>query len=1075
MDDEPNDPNNPHYITPDTGGENNPPLTPAVFEDEEPKKKNEAEAHVPSKGYLKQAGKAFMKPFQVPGEFVAKKLKGIEKVSSHAPTMTVNLLKEEDIKRLKKEAKKPKEKTATKEEPALAPEREQTSEEKAEEEINSFISEFNLDSLLPPLFDKLNEAQKLKVIRDLKRRIVGIVKSDAQTQYSDDFKNRSFIKKIASSVTKERDLKNLETEIFGELRNSDEGKKLITEDLARLTEITKNKEIIIHRGNPFVWYANVREISYYTENEEKAFHRFNLSAEKFANIPYEWGQERGGKNKRAYDKTETEYNEARAVVLDIRASRETAVEKGGALLKTLETDGVIKMEQLLNTHPQFEKLLNDFSRDAGFKEEVKSFVSFINTLSGKNFTNRFLIAGGASARMLAKFGPLLLNAGATVATASTLTAAPVVGGVVGYIRGRIRAKDTLSERQKQARHGQKDESAEANKVVSADNMIKHLETIINEINKYSGKYKREVLLERLRTRIDVTKYKIEQGLMNFGDTKSALNNQFNLINTLNQALAISFANEDSSEEELNKRLNRIMSFREENIADTQKAFIKKQALKGAVMGAGLASVGYAARWFGEHMGWWGGHGGASMHDRPDDLTQAGERKWIGSHFTEEGKLHGKDFSDRTQEFYDENGKITSSTKTFDDGHSEYYKYNNGIKTIEASYDAQGNEIPFDNSTPVPETSTPGPSAVPPPETQSPPALETPPPASGTPPPEPVPVAKPDTLLADATVHKGQGIEHTFIKQIEADPKKFGYGGKLDDVKAVHAYAQRQADIVAREHGYIDKAGNEVRVKVAGKAAYELQTDGHGKVTGVQEKFDGKIVDAKGVNKEYEYQFKVNKGGALHENIKGSAPTEAVGGGKVVTHAEGYATTETVGDQAVASSAIKNAGQENAPKTAEEAKRAALEKYTAPKIKGPEDGTESYDELRNKVAPTPETSKTFFGVDPKFLKNEFKLDKDKLAEAYQVYKTNLVHIFQGKYAGEWASMQNLPASEILGRDYAPNDPMMKYLHKLQDIIPEVKPKTGIAFIRKPETADEYVARVLQKASQLEKLKRVKFYR
>ena len=77
------------------------------------------------------------------------------------------------------------------------------------EEVNGFLSEFNLYQLVPREFRMLNEAQQLKVVRDLKRRIVDIVKSDAQTQYSEDLKGKSKIKAIASSLVKEKDIKNL--------------------------------------------------------------------------------------------------------------------------------------------------------------------------------------------------------------------------------------------------------------------------------------------------------------------------------------------------------------------------------------------------------------------------------------------------------------------------------------------------------------------------------------------------------------------------------------------------------------------------------------------------------------------------------------------------------------------------------------------------------------------------------------------------------------------------------------------------------------------------------------------------
>src|SRR3989338_4140679 len=108
--------------------------------------------------------------------------------------------------------------------PPKKPIEKETTPKTPKEEVEAFVAEFGLSPLLPSEFEGLNEAQKLKVIRDLKRRIVDIVKSDAQTQYSEDLKGKSVIKSIASSIIKESNVKNLEKKAFEELRNTDEGK-----------------------------------------------------------------------------------------------------------------------------------------------------------------------------------------------------------------------------------------------------------------------------------------------------------------------------------------------------------------------------------------------------------------------------------------------------------------------------------------------------------------------------------------------------------------------------------------------------------------------------------------------------------------------------------------------------------------------------------------------------------------------------------------------------------------------------------------------------------------------------------
>src|SRR3989344_7141195 len=115
------------------------------------------------------------------------------------------------------------------------PQKGKTPRERVKEQVSEFIAEFGLDSALPLDFEDLNDAQKLKVVRDLKQRIVDIVKSEARTQYSDTLKGQSRFQSIKSSFKKGGDLKKLEKTAFQEIKNTDEGKQLIADNLQILT------------------------------------------------------------------------------------------------------------------------------------------------------------------------------------------------------------------------------------------------------------------------------------------------------------------------------------------------------------------------------------------------------------------------------------------------------------------------------------------------------------------------------------------------------------------------------------------------------------------------------------------------------------------------------------------------------------------------------------------------------------------------------------------------------------------------------------------------------------------------
>ena len=473
-------------------------------------------------------------------------------------------------------------------------------------EVGDIIEKFNLDSLLPREFENLRERQKIRVLENLKRRMVDIVKSDAETQYSETWKKKSWGGKIWSGISKEKDLKNLEKKVFGEIKNTNEGKELIKRDLEVLVKRAENQEIaILGDGRPHILYFEAEKG--FREPEIEATDNFNIKANEFAGVPYEWGQEKNGRNKKKYEKIKAEYEKARSEILEIKLREERPDEKGQAMLKILETDNLVQMEQLLNTHPEFEQALGDFERSASGKEAIKTAGNFLETMTGgKNLTNKLLTAGGFGARMAARGA--VMASGMTVITA---LAAPVIGGIIGYWRGKIRAVGTLEERQKEARRGKKDESKEKVATVDALHLSKRLEEIMDEITDLSKLKTQPKRLAQLSARIDHTQGKIEKGQVNFGDAKSALVNQFNLINSLNKALVLMqiMPNERSKEtrEKIDSMLGVIAGNIAEKTSQAQEEFIKKQAKRGMWYGAGFASAGYALRYFGEYMGWWG-HG-----------------------------------------------------------------------------------------------------------------------------------------------------------------------------------------------------------------------------------------------------------------------------------------------------------------------------------------------------------------------------------------------------------------------------------------------------------------------------------
>lgn len=502
---------------------------------------------------------------------------------------------------------------------------------KLEGEVKMFVEELKLESLLPKEFNKLTETQQTKVIQDLKRRIVDIVKSDAQTQYSEELKDRKkwnsgilkvfeFIESAQDALyRKEKDVKNIENDIFERFIKQDKANDLIKQDLGILVERTKGRDVMVENGKAYFNYFTGSSV---IMAGEPNVHNFNEKAHSFVNMPYEWGQEKNGKNKKAYEKAKAEYEEARKQILE--QENITPEEKAKLTQEMLETDNLVKMEQLLNTHPEFEKALKEFGETAKGIELAKNAKKFLKSVYSERGGLALL---GAGARWSTK--TLAIAVGGAVGTAITAISAPVIGGMVGYYRGKTRAKETLTERQIKARRGEKDESKEATNTEDIEKLNKRIEDVLGALERAGTDEEKAKKLDQIKRRIEYTQNKIEAGLVNFGDSKNALNNQFNLINNLNKALTISASLDQTTRKDIDARLKQFLSYKTKNITEAQKAFITKQARNSAIWGAGFALAGYGVRWTGEHFGWWG-HTGEIKTDTPK-ITE--ETKLNTNHIT----------------------------------------------------------------------------------------------------------------------------------------------------------------------------------------------------------------------------------------------------------------------------------------------------------------------------------------------------------------------------------------------------------------------------------------------------------
>ncbi|MDR3519790.1 MAG: hypothetical protein P4L63_02805 [Candidatus Pacebacteria bacterium] len=138
----------------------------------------------------------------------------------------------------------------------------------------------------------------------------------------------------------------------------------------------------------------------------------------------------------------------------------------------------------------------------------------------------------------------------------------------------------------------------------------------------------------------------------------------------------------------------------------------------------------------------------------------------------------------------------------------------------------------------------------------------------------------DKINGDAIVHHGEGIENTFIRQIEHDPKlahDLGFTGKPEEL---HAWAQAHAHLLATKEGYVDAHGNEIRVAEADKVAYELKAEnGHAVInermvsdgSSIEIHHEGDAFEIGDHVQKYEYEYSGGHHGVAHTALEHRAP------------------------------------------------------------------------------------------------------------------------------------------------------------------------------------------------------------
>ncbi len=201
-----------------------------------------------------------------------------------------------------------------------------------------------------------------------------------------------------------------------------------------------------------------------------------------------------------------------------------------------------------------------------------------------------------------------------------LIGAPLVAASIGSWMARKRTTETLAESAKLKKEMGK-EREEILTFTDAENLSRKINEIIDEIRSFGTSESEEERekatdqLLRLKARTAYTWRQLNMGLVNFGGSDKKTANQYELLQALAKAEVALRALEEDTEtkrgKKLFKHLDSFLGVRQERMETRYKKQLRDQMIRGAIMGAGFATLGYAIRSF-----FWGGQDISDVDIRP---------------------------------------------------------------------------------------------------------------------------------------------------------------------------------------------------------------------------------------------------------------------------------------------------------------------------------------------------------------------------------------------------------------------------------------------------------------------------
>lgn len=430
----------------------------------------------------------------------------------------------------------------------------------------------------------------------------------------------------------------------------------------------------------------------------------------------------------------------------------------------------------------------------------------------------------------------------------------------------------------------------------------------------------------------------------------------------------------------------------------------------------------------------------------------------------------------------------------------------------------------------PATETPAPSA----ETETPP-IPTAPEGPHEPSAEPATPAPHEThIKADdiRVIDKGEGIEHSLIRQIEKTPglaKELGFKqeeGAPDYEKNLEHFAGVQAHLLAIKTGYVDAndPNHQVLVGEPDKIAYEIKVeDGHPVI--IEKTLDGEIIGTrhegdpfgKSPDNKYEYEHGKPVTDAVHQGTVQSAPETLAPSIEPRAEAETVESTEglsifhyTLNENEDGYDAINNLRAQmdehyhgdysHAPKNAQDfmnttpseeaVKLGLVDPAEDNKRAYPEGSILKFDDHGRLLWHNPGFEKDAEPFDTVLVDSpieniptahsEFFQDPNHFEseELVKVYDHNIHAIFPESFEEKWGHYQKEPITSWYSEegDFSKADeelqPFLEYIAKLHEVTGLEPRESSIFGLLRTETVEEYVLRALRYAEEHEMLDKVK---